>query len=263
MGDIITVATEAAREAGAFLQRNFGAAIQSIERKADKSLATNLDREAERMIVDRIKRHFPRHGIIAEECGTYGSAESSTDSPTGEYTWIIDPLDGTHNFIRGIPVFGVSIGVMRRGEFVAGVIYLPVSDEFYTAEKGSGAFKNNMPIKVSAVADLAESTVSYDTDLRTQADLKLSILKEVAAASFNLRMFGASVRTLTYLAEGKIDAAIEFNDKPWDFAGGACILQEAGGKITTFQGAPLGYENTCFIASNGFLHEPLRRFLID
>lgn len=254
MGDILTVAMESAREAGLFLKQNFGTAIDSIERKADRSLATNLDREAERIIVDRIKGRFPGHAIIAEERG-------GAEGAAGEYTWIIDPLDGTHNFIRGVAIFGVSIGVMRRGEYVAGVIYLPVPGEFYYGEKGNGAYKDGVPIRVSAVAVLAESTVSFDTNLRNEADRKLKILKEVAAGSFNLRMFGASVRTLTYLAEGKIDAAIEFDDKPWDYAGGACILEEAGGKITTFQGAPVGSQNTCFVASNGLLHEQVRKFL--
>lgn len=253
MGDILTVAMDAAREAGLFLKQSFGGAIASIERKADRSLATNLDREAERIIVERIKQHFPGHGIIAEERGT-----EKSDS---DYIWLIDPLDGTHNFIRGIDIFGVSIGVMHRGEYVTGAVYLPIQEEFYHGEKGNGAYKNGARIAVSTVDNLAESTLSFDTDLKSEADRKLRVLKETAAGSFNLRMFGASVRTLTYLAEGKIDAAIEFNDKPWDFAGGVSILEEAGGKITTFQGAPLGIENTNFIASNGLLHEHIQKYL--
>ncbi len=250
MSEIITVCIDAAKEAGDFLQANFGKEIANIETKADQSLATNLDREAERMVVDRIRRSFPNHGIIGEESGDAGV--------THEYTWIIDPLDGTHNFIRGISIFGVSIGVAYRGGFVAGAVYLPISNEMYFGEKGNGAYKNNEPIKVSSTSKLKECTVSFDSDIKTGPELKLQVLNTIADQVFNIRMFGSSARQLTYLAEGKLDGIVEFNDHTWDFAAGACIIEEAGGKITNLQGDILMPQHNGFIASNGLIHQEIR-----
>ena len=137
MSEIINVAVEAAKQAGKFLEENFGK-ISSVESKGDRNLATNLDKEAEKIIVDKIKTKFPDHGIIAEEGGD--------ENAHRDYLWIIDPLDGTHNYIRNINVFGVSIGVIYKKEFVAGVIYMPVDDELYAGEKNNGAYKNSKKI---------------------------------------------------------------------------------------------------------------------
>lgn len=251
MGEILNVCLQAAQAAGDFLKVNFGKEIAAIETKPDHSLATNLDKEAERIISERIGKAFPDHGILGEE-GT--SAEGSPKGEEREYLWIIDPLDGTHNFIRGIELFGVSIGVVHRDEFIAGVIYLPVQGELYSAEKGKGAFKNGHPIRVSAVKQLEEATIIVDSNLREDQPIKFDALGKLAQKAFNIRILGSSVRNLTYLAEGKIDAIVEFNDKPWDFAGGTCILREAGGTITAFNGEPLHYTKNGYVAGNRFIH---------
>jgi myo-inositol-1(or 4)-monophosphatase len=171
--------------------------------------------------------------------------------------WIIDPLDGTHNYIRGIPVFGVSIGVVHHDQFVAGVIYLPMDDSLYIGERGNGAFCNDKPIRVSTQGDLAETTISFDSSLRSHQEMKLPLLGALAARTFNLRMFGASVRVLTFLAEGRMDATVEIEDRCWDYAAGACLIEAAGGKVTDLMGKPLNYKAKGYVATNGLVHSDL------
>lgn len=250
MKEFLNVAIEAAREAGGFLLENFGQ-TKKIERKVDQSLVTEIDRESERIITKILRSSFPNHGIVGEEGA---SRESSGEDG---YLWVVDPLDGTHNFVKGIGMCGVSIGLIRGEEFIAGVINLPSYGELYWAEKGAGAFKNGERIGVSAVNELRDCTVSYDSGMRSGADRKIDVLKKLAPEVLNVRMFGASVRNLTYLAEGKVDAVIEFDDKIWDFTGGAVIVLEAGGRITDHSGRPFSPQNNCYLASNGPIHDSL------
>ncbi|MDD5583825.1 MAG: inositol monophosphatase [Candidatus Omnitrophica bacterium] len=252
MSEILDVAIGAARQAGTYLLDNFGK-ISTIESKGDRNLATNLDREAEKIIVDRIKAKFPGHGILAEEGGS--------SNLSNEYVWIIDPLDGTHNFIRGIDIFGVSIGVVHKNVFVAGVIYMPLGAEMYAAEKGGGAYKNNKRIVVSKNKSLKECSISFDSSIRYAPDVMLKVLGDLAHEVFNVRMLGSSVRVLSYVAEGKLDFSVEFHDRPWDFAGGVAIIEEAGGKLTTLKGAPLTYKDIGYIASNRITHDAVEEII--
>jgi myo-inositol-1(or 4)-monophosphatase len=256
MSEIMTVCTAAAEEAGEFLKANFGKNNFSIETKADHSLVTNLDQEAERMIVEQIKRYFPDHGIIGEEGGGKGKGEGDRDD--AEYIWIIDPLDGTHNFIRNLSLFGVSIGVVHHDDFITGVIYMPVSGELYTAERGGGAYKNGKKINVSGKRDLADCSVAFDSNINKDPTQKLQTLDNLATKAFGVRMLGSSARQLTYLAEGAFDAIIEFDDHPWDYAAGACIVTEAGGRITNLQGGVLTHHDIGFLASNGKIHQQIQ-----
>ncbi|HOW42108.1 MAG TPA: inositol monophosphatase [Candidatus Omnitrophota bacterium] len=245
MSELITVGIAAARQAGEFLLEHLGH-IQRIEEKADRNFATDVDKGAEALIIDAISGRFPDHGVIAEEGGSR--------NPGADYLWVIDPLDGTHNFIRGIPLFGVSLGIVYKQQFVGGIIYMPVQDELYVGEKGNGAYKNDARISVSAFTRLRECSVSYDSGIRYNPDIALPILREVADQVFNVRMLGSSARNLSLVAEGKLDAAIEFADQPWDCAGGVCIIEEAGGKIADLQGAPLTVRTVGYLASNGRVH---------
>jgi myo-inositol-1(or 4)-monophosphatase len=210
---------------------------------------TNVDRQAQAMIIDLINKKFPGHGIIAEE--------GQSRDVDAEYIWIIDPLDGTHNYIRGVPIFGVSIGVVHKGLFAAGVINMPVDKELYVAETGNGAFKNGVIMKVSAHQDLKECSVSYDSGIRYHPGALLPILGEIADRSFNVRMFGSSARALSYVAEGKIDAAIEFEDQPWDCAAGICLIEQAGGKFTDLTGGRMAHTAIGYVATNGAVHKPV------
>lgn len=252
MKEFITTAIETAQEAGKFLLDNFGK-IKNIESKGDRNLATNLDKEAEQIIVDKIRSRFPDHGIIAEEGGKIGGDR--------DYLWIIDPLDGTHNFIRGINIFGVCIGIVYKGDFIGGVIYMPVDDELYAGEKGGGAYKNNERIFVSKNSRLKECSISFDSSIRYSPDIMLKVLDVLAKESFNIRMFGSSARILSYVAEGKLDFSVEFHDRPWDFSGAVSIIEEAGGRLTDLKGAKLTYKTIGYIASNRVTHEQVERIV--
>jgi myo-inositol-1(or 4)-monophosphatase len=244
--NVLKLAIEAAKAAGAFLLDNFGK-VSSIEKKGDRNFATNVDRGAEKLIIDTIKQTFPAHAILAEESGNSGRES--------DYIWIIDPLDGTHNFIRDIDIFGVSIGLVYKESFAAGVIYMPREGELYTAEAGGGAYKNGTKISVSSQDDLRECSISFDSSIRYSPEVMLKALDALARKVFNIRMFGSSARVLSYIAEGKLDFAVEFHDRPWDFAGGVCIIREAGGRLTTLGGQPLAYQNIGYIASNATVHD--------
>lgn len=252
MSEIIDVAVTAASEAGMFLLNNFGK-IKKITKKGDRNFATNLDQEAEQMIIAKIKEKFPSHGIMAEESGNKNINK--------DYLWIIDPLDGTHNYMRDIAIFGVSIGIVHKSKFVGGVIYMPVENELYVAEKGVGAYKNNQKIKVSSVNTLKECSISFDSSVRYLPEIMLKTLGALADKVFNVRMLGSSVRVLTYVAEGKLDASVEFYDRPWDFAGGVCLIEEAGGMLCDLNGKPVTAQTVGYIASNKVIHKKIKNIV--
>ncbi|MBD3390728.1 MAG: inositol monophosphatase [Chitinivibrionales bacterium] len=245
MTDILQTGIAAARAAGEFLREN-ARAVPEVSVKDDRSLVTDLDRRAESIIRDAIQRAFPDHAILGEEGGRTGLSE---------YLWIVDPLDGTHNYVRKTPLYGVSVGLVRREEFVAGIIYLPESDTLFTAEAGGGAFRNDERIRVSEISEMAGCSMAFDSTFRTDTATKTGFLSDLGTRVFNIRMYGSSVVNLTRLAEGCLDIVIEFDDAPWDFAAGACILREAGGMITGFAGEQCTWRTRGYIASNGIVHE--------
>ncbi|MDD5674890.1 MAG: inositol monophosphatase family protein [Chitinivibrionales bacterium] len=248
MTDIISVARAAALEAGTFLKDHFGHAL-TITEKYEHELVTQLDRQAEDIIAGHIRAAFPGHNILGEEGGASDNG--------GDYLWIIDPLDGTHNFIRSMPLFGVSIGVVYKKEHVAGVVYIPCETALYCAERGGGAFKNDRKITVSKTAQLRGCTLAYDSSLFVNPERMCGVLGDLARHVFNVRMLGSSACNLTYLACGSVDACIEFDDKPWDSAGGVTIIREAGGTVTNLAGEPFTLEDNNYIASNTLLHPRL------
>jgi myo-inositol-1(or 4)-monophosphatase len=248
------VAIDAAREAGELLLSNLGR-ISHVDEKHDSSLVTNVDKESERLIASRVKAAFPSHGFRGEE---YGAVDADA-----EYLWVVDPLDGTHNYIRGIGLFGVSIGILRaekeRGHsFVAGVIAFPAEGTLYAAEQGAGCTRNGSRISVSRQRELSRATIAVDSMLRPEVPRRLRVVGTLAERAFNIRMIGSSARVLTWVADGTLDGAIEFDDQPWDFPAGAVIVSEAGGRITTFQDGPVPYAATDWVATNGLLHGELR-----
>ncbi len=245
--EMMAVAEEAAREAGKVLLRAFGKPPR-VSVKADGTLVTETDIRAEGKIINTIKRAYPDHNILSEE-----------DSPRKEtrgLCWIIDPLDGTHNFIRGIQTFGTSIALAKEGKVILGVLYIPSTDEMYTAIKGGGARLNNRVISVSS-KKLTESTIIYDSGFRRGEKSMLRSLGKVAKNVFNVRMSGCTVRGLSYIAEGKIDAEIEYTDRVWDFAAGAIIVEEAGGRATEHNGRKWTLKTTHYLVSNKVIHNQL------
>jgi myo-inositol-1(or 4)-monophosphatase len=209
------VGIRACKEAGRILTANFGKTIQ-VKSKADRDLVTNIDKRCEQAIISLLRRNFPEDDILSEE--------TSYSPISTHFRWIIDPIDGTHNFIRNIEIFGTSLALEAAGEVVLGLIYMPVTDEFYLARKGKGAYCNGRRIFVSR-KKLSEATLVYDSTIRYNRRQMLKGLGELADQAFNIRMFGSTVRSLTYLAEGKIDIEIEFNDKIWDFAAGMLLVE--------------------------------------
>ncbi len=251
--EILELGKQAALVAGEILMDNFGSAHQ-VSKKADGSLVTNVDIEVERRIVSLIRDKFPEHGILTEE-----TPEINAGS---EYRWIIDPLDGTHNFVHGIDIFGVSICITHLDKPVVGIVYLPVTKQLYYCEKGSGACLNGKRIRVSK-RRLKDACITHSSSFRRDPERMLEGFERVMNSVFNIRMLGCCVTSLSSLAEGKVDANIEYNVKSWDIYGGALIVEEAGGRATDFSGKPWYKSGGPYIASNGLIHDELLKLLSD
>ncbi|HOU84901.1 MAG TPA: inositol monophosphatase [Spirochaetota bacterium] len=245
MTDISSLCYTTAKEAGLFLKNSFSRKISGAERKNDGSFSTDTDRECEKLIISKIKSVFPTHSIIAEESGILKSGS--------EYTWIIDPLDGTHNFMKSSHNFGVSIAVAKNGQLIIGAVYLPMFEEFYYAEINGGAMKNDKKF-ISKESSVEDSFIVVDADFKSDINKNISLISNISAKCFAIRIIGASSRELTYLAEGIVDGVIQFNDPVWDYAAPAVILREAGAKITSLTGQELTLDTKGFIASNQSIH---------
>ena len=240
---------EIAREAGAFLMPYFRRRV-AIEYKGEADLVTEADRGSEALIRSRIKSLWPDHDILGEE-------EGLTDTGS-EYRWYVDPLDGTTNFAHSFPVFCVSLGLGHRGKRIAGVVYDPTRDEMFTAEQGSGAFLNQEPIRVSKIAKLKESLVATGFPSRKRHNNpNIHFYHQITLRSHGIRRAGSAALDLCYVAAGRLDGFWEFNLNPWDTAAGVLIVEEAGGRVSGFNGAPFQINSNETLASNGLLHEQL------
>ena len=248
---MIDVAIDAAREAGAYLKSSVGK-VRQVERKEgeERNLVSEIDRTSESMIIGRIRERFPRHGILAEESGESGSSET---------VWIIDPLDGTTNFLHGLPVFWVTIGIEVRGELVAGVVYDPNLDEMYTAERGAGAFLNGTRLRVSAAGDLIRSLLitGFPYDIARNPDHAVERFVGFLMKGQAIRRLGSAALDLSYVAAGRCDGFWEVNLHPRDMAAGVLLVREAGGTVTDFEGRPMDIRTPKIVASNGAIHRAM------
>ena len=249
---MINVAIEAAREAGRFLKYSVGK-VKSIEMKKgeERNLVSDIDKASEARVIEIIKRHYPGHSILAEESGATGSAT--------DYTWVIDPLDGTTNYLHGLPIYCVSIGIERKGEIVAGVVYDPNLDEMFTAEKGGGAFVNGKRLKVSSASRIATSLLvtGFPYDIADNPDNAVEHFVNFLMASQGLRRLGSAALDLSYVAAGRLDGFWEVNLNPWDMAAGVLFVTEAGGTVTDFTGKASSIRKRQVLASNGVIHEAM------
>jgi myo-inositol-1(or 4)-monophosphatase len=245
---MIEFAIGVAKEAGRLLRDRLGTRID-ITHKGAINLVTDVDLASERLIRDRIATRYPRHQVLAEESGL---SESSS-----EYRWIIDPLDGTTNYAHGYPVFCVSIALEYKSEIISGVVYDPMRDELFAAERGAGATLNNRSIRVSATAELVRSLLStgFPYDIRTSSLTNLDHWANFAMNAQALRRDGAAALDLCYVASGRYDGFWELNLATWDMAAGALIVQEAGGRVSDFAGAEFDPYKPEVIASNGLIHD--------
>jgi len=240
---------EIAREAGALLMGYFHRRVK-VEYKGDVDLVTDADRASEALITRRIRERWPEHNIMGEE-GTRTEQGS-------EYRWYVDPLDGTTNFAHAYPVFCVSLGLEHKDARVAAVVFDPTRDEMFTAQKGGGAFLNGQPIRVSAVSDLGECLVATGfPSHKRHKNPNIFFYHQITLKTHGVRRAGSAALDLCNVACGRFDGFWEFNLNPWDTAAGVLILEEAGGRVTRFDGQPFRIDSRETLASNGRVHEAL------
>jgi len=246
----LETAVEIAREAGAFLANSFERRV-AFELKGEFDLVTDTDRSSEKLVVEKLRSHFPSHTVVAEEGG--GHKGSS------EYCWYVDPLDGTTNFAHTFPMFNVTLALERAGEVIAGVIYDPLRQELFTAERGGGAYLNNRRIRVSVTRRLADSLGSTGFPSRKRShNVNIHFYYQLAMASHGVRRTGAAALDLAYVASGRLDFFWEFGLRPWDQAAGTLLVVEAGGRISDMRGGPHSItQSEHVLADNGALHEEL------
>ncbi len=240
-----------ARQAGEILREGFGQ-NHRVEFKGELDLVTEMDRRSESFLIEQIRRRFPRHSVIAEESGLQAGDPESR--------WYLDPLDGTINYTHGVPIFTVSVAFARAGKLVLGAVYDPMQDECFSAELGKGAWLNGRALQVSARASLKESLLvtGFPSDMRTHPANNLDHYEHFAMRSRGVRRLGSAALDLSYVAAGRLDGYWELRINDWDVAAGSLLVQEAGGVVTTLQGADraLG-PGESILASNPHLHPQL------
>lgn len=241
------VAEKAAREAGKIIRKNFKKNIK-IEKKKDSTLASKVDRKAENKIREIINSEFPDHSLLGEEFGEEDKGSA--------YKWIIDPLDGTTNFLIQNPFFNTSIALAKNKEVILGVVYDPLHEEFFHAEKGKGAFLNREKINVSVTDKVEDSIITYCHGKTNQSKREVvPIYREMKLGAVDMRQIGAGALELCFVASGRVEAFIDNGVYPWDEAAGSLIVKEAGGKVTDFSGEEWNPEKKTVMASNGKIHQ--------
>ena len=250
------VAEAAARAAGALLRAHRGAPGSVRTKSSPINLVTEIDREAEALVIDTIRARFPGHAILGEEGGAQGAST---------YRWIIDPLDGTTNFVHGLPLFSVSIGLEVAGRMAVGVVYDPSLDECFVAERGAGAFLDGRRLAVSETAELGASLLAtgFPYDVRDTPDNNLAEYAAFTRQNRSVRELGSAAITLAAVAAGRLDGYWELVLGPWDVAAGLLLVQEAGGRVTDLRGDPLDLAAPRVVASNGRIHEAMLRTLVS
>lgn len=253
---MLEIAIQAAREAGQYLKESVGK-VRSIEVKQgeERNLVSEIDKTSEATIIRILRSHFPTHAFLAEEGGGAGSSS--------EYTWVIDPLDGTTNFLHGLPIFCVTIGLEYKGEIVAGVVYDPNREELFTAEKGSGAFLNGSRLRVTTTDSLLHSLVVTGFPYNIAENPRNAVERFVGflMAARGVRRLGSAALDLSYVAAGRFDGFWEVYLHPWDMAAGMLLVSEAGGTTSDFAGKPMSIYRHDILASNGRIHDAMLEVL--
>jgi myo-inositol-1(or 4)-monophosphatase len=250
---LTVLAIQAALQAGELLKRGFGTSFHVSSKKGKQNLVTEYDKASEKGIIACILSHFPDHAFLAEESGESGAK----DAPV---LWIIDPLDGTVNFAHHIPHFSVSIAAAVHKEVVSGVVYQPLLGELFVAEKGKGAYLNGTRLKVSATRSFDEAIMAtgfpYNVDENPLHCINR--FSEMTQLGIPIRRLGSAAIDLSYVAAGRFDAYWEVALHPWDMAAGKLLVEEAGGKVTHYNGTQRSpFSHDSLVSSNGLLHEKM------
>ena len=254
---LLNVMIKAARRAGRSLKRDLGE-IENLQvsLKGPANFVTMADRRAEEMLYEDLAKARPGYGFIGEEGGSRPGDDKT-------HTWIVDPLDGTTNFLHGIPQFAISIGLQREGTIIAGVIYNPANDELYTAERGKGTFLNDQRLRVAGRRKLNECVIACGLPHIGRGDHELSRaeMTEIQNRVAGLRRFGAASLDMAFVAAGRLDGYWERNLQPWDMAAGQIIVREAGGIVSGMAGDDDPLLTGHLICGNEFVHAELVKIL--
>ena len=248
------VAVKAAYKGADEIRRHFGK-IGAIDKKGPIDLVTVADRDSEKQIISTIREIYPDHSIMAEESGEHRGEEN--------LLWVIDPLDGTTNFAHGVPIFAVSISLCSGSDTLIGVILHPISGELFSAIRGQGASLNGQPIRVTRTPTVAESLLvtGFSYKIADEAGQAVQRFEQCLRASRGIRRLGAAALDLCYLACGRFDAYWEKGLKPWDTAAGALIADEAGARVTTYDGSAFSIDIPEILATNGHIHDEMVELL--
>ena len=255
----INVMEAAARKAGRALIRDFGEVEQlQASRKGPADFVSKADLKAEQILRAELSKARPSFGLLMEESG-------ATKGSDDERLWIVDPLDGTTNFLHGIPHFAVSIGLEERGEITAGVIYEPIRDELFWAEKGAGAYLNRHRIRVSSRSRIGDAVLATGIPFgdRPGKEEFVSVIRPVMELAAGVRRFGAAALDLAYVAAGRYEGFWEFGLAPWDVAAGIVMVREAGGMVSEIGGGANMLHGGSIIAANDALHAPMNKLIKD
>jgi len=254
---MLNIAIRAARAAGDIIVRAMDRVdLLNITPKGRNDYVSEVDRQAEREIVNILQKAYPSHAFMGEEGGAQGAAQA-------EYVWVIDPLDGTTNFLHGFPQFAVSIGLFHKGRIDQGVVYDPVKQELFTASRGGGAALNNRRLRVTKQSAMVGALLGTGIPFKDQSylDAYLGMLKDLLRDAAGIRRAGSAALDLAYIAAGRLDGFWEIGLKPWDMAAGVLLIQEAGGIVSDLEGGDKYFETGGIVTANPKLH-PIMRGLI-
>jgi len=254
---LLTTAIEAVVRAGDFMMTRVGRDIR-VDKKGIIDLVTEVDVAVERMFRDLIAERFPGHAVLAEELGGGAAA------PAGP-CWVFDPIDGTTNFAHGLPIFCASLAFEVDGVGEVAAVYDPTRRELFTAERGGGAFLNGRPIRVSAARDLVDAMLvtGFPYDVHARVDEIVGLFAAFVGRARAVRRLGSAAIDLCYVAAGRMDGFWESDLKAWDIAGGALLVAEAGGRVTTLAGQPFASREGHILATNGLLHDAMLEVIRD
>lgn len=256
------VAINAAAKAGEWIKSKLGTVKELSTKYSPQDLVTEVDKGAEQMIRKLILTHFPDHAILGEEGvepGPQASARALEESIEEEYLWIVDPVDGTTNYVHGYPFYAVSIALAHKGEVIVGVIYDPSRDELFVAEKGKGAYVHGNPTHVSTENTLATSLLAtgFPADHSFAFPINMAGLQHLAPNVRNIRSGGSAALHMAYVATGRISGYWEVGLNSWDLAAGVLLVKESGGTVTDTLGRPYDLSVRHIVASNGHIHDEL------